>query len=110
MRSMVSYTKAAMERAVQEVILRAMAKRITWCATHIHTIHTIKAKRRDIHSGYGGESLNCGSKASGVVGVVYRNLFNFVRRYEKQISRIPLFPPVFPFRLSHAQELPAETR
>src|SRR3989441_9710019 len=32
MRSMVSYTKAAMERAmkVQEVILRAMAKRITW--------------------------------------------------------------------------------
>src|SRR6266540_724649 len=32
MRSMVSYPKAAMERAmkVQEVILRAMAKRITW--------------------------------------------------------------------------------
>src|SRR6202035_579913 len=32
MRSMVSYSKAAMERAmkVQEVILRAMAKRITW--------------------------------------------------------------------------------
>jgi hypothetical protein len=32
MRSMVSYTKAAMERAmkVQEVILRAMAKKITW--------------------------------------------------------------------------------
>jgi transposase len=32
MRSMISYTKAAMERAmkVQEVILRAMAKRITW--------------------------------------------------------------------------------
>jgi hypothetical protein len=32
MRSMISYTKAAMERAmkVQEVILRAMATRITW--------------------------------------------------------------------------------
>src|SRR3989442_15975961 len=32
MRGMVSYTQAAMERAmkVQEVILRAMAKRITW--------------------------------------------------------------------------------
>ncbi len=32
MRSMVSYSTAAMERAmkVQEVILRAMAKRITW--------------------------------------------------------------------------------
>jgi transposase len=32
MRSMISYTKAAMERAmkVQEVILRAIAKRITW--------------------------------------------------------------------------------
>src|SRR5580765_2734905 len=32
MRSMVSYSKTAMERAmkVQEVILRAMAKRITW--------------------------------------------------------------------------------
>src|SRR6266566_418711 len=32
MQSMVSYSKAAMERAmkVQEVILRAMAKRITW--------------------------------------------------------------------------------
>src|SRR5258708_37467125 len=32
MRSMVSYSKDAMERAmkVQEVILRAMAKRITW--------------------------------------------------------------------------------
>src|SRR5260370_36334387 len=32
MRSMVSYSKAAMERAmkVQEVILRAMAKKITW--------------------------------------------------------------------------------
>src|SRR3979411_1276549 len=32
MRSMFSYTKAAMERAmkVQEVILRAMAKKITW--------------------------------------------------------------------------------
>jgi hypothetical protein len=32
MSSMISYTKAAMERAmkVQEVILRAMAKRITW--------------------------------------------------------------------------------
>src|SRR5271170_8181667 len=32
MRSMVAYTKAAVERAmqVQEVILRAMAKRITW--------------------------------------------------------------------------------
>src|SRR3989449_5691872 len=32
MRSMVSYTKAATERAmkVQEVILRAMAKKITW--------------------------------------------------------------------------------
>src|SRR2546423_12757998 len=32
MRSMVFYSKAAMERAmkVQEVILRAMAKRITW--------------------------------------------------------------------------------
>src|SRR6202035_5574230 len=32
MQSMFSYTKAAMERAmkVQEVILRAMAKRITW--------------------------------------------------------------------------------
>ena len=32
MRSMISYTKAAMERAmkVQEVILRAMAKKITW--------------------------------------------------------------------------------
>src|SRR2546421_11091936 len=32
MRSMFSYPKAAMERAmkVQEVILRAMAKRITW--------------------------------------------------------------------------------
>jgi transposase InsO family protein len=32
MRSMISYTKAAMERAmkVQEVILRALAKRITW--------------------------------------------------------------------------------
>jgi transposase len=32
MQSMVSYTKAAMERAmkVQEVILRAMAKKITW--------------------------------------------------------------------------------
>jgi hypothetical protein len=32
MRSMVAYTKAAVERAmqVQEVILRAMAKRLTW--------------------------------------------------------------------------------
>jgi hypothetical protein len=32
MRSMIFYTKAAMERAmkVQEVILRAIAKRITW--------------------------------------------------------------------------------
>ena len=32
MRSMFSYTKAAVERAmkVQEVILRAMAKKITW--------------------------------------------------------------------------------
>ena len=32
MQSMVSYSKAAMERAmkVQEVILRAIAKRITW--------------------------------------------------------------------------------
>src|SRR2546430_15872765 len=32
MRGMVSYTQAAMERAmkVQEVILRALAKRITW--------------------------------------------------------------------------------
>src|SRR5580704_6526855 len=32
MRSMISYTKAAMERAmkVQEVILRALAKRIRW--------------------------------------------------------------------------------
>jgi len=32
MRSMVSYSKAAMERAmkIQEVILRAIAKRITW--------------------------------------------------------------------------------
>src|SRR6202045_2649273 len=32
MRSMIFYTKAAMERAmkVQEVILRALAKRITW--------------------------------------------------------------------------------
>src|SRR2546423_12223891 len=32
MRSMVSYSKAAMERAmkVQEVILRALAKKITW--------------------------------------------------------------------------------
>ena len=32
MRSMICYTKAAMERAmkVQEVILRAMAKKITW--------------------------------------------------------------------------------
>jgi hypothetical protein len=32
MRSMVAYTKAAVERAmqVQEVILRAMAKRMTW--------------------------------------------------------------------------------
>jgi hypothetical protein len=32
MRGMVSYTQAAMERAmkVQEVILRAMAKRIRW--------------------------------------------------------------------------------
>jgi hypothetical protein len=32
MQSMVSYSKAAMERVmkVQEVILRAMAKRITW--------------------------------------------------------------------------------
>ena len=32
MRSMESYSKAAMERAmkVQEVILRAMAKKITW--------------------------------------------------------------------------------
>src|SRR6266516_6395982 len=32
MRGMVSYTQAAMERAmkVQEVILRAMAKKITW--------------------------------------------------------------------------------
>ena len=32
MRSMFSYPKAAMERAmkIQEVILRAMAKRITW--------------------------------------------------------------------------------
>src|SRR5258708_32854671 len=32
MQSMISYTKAAMERAmkVQEVILRAMAKKITW--------------------------------------------------------------------------------
>src|SRR2546423_8320675 len=32
MRNMVSYSKAAMERAmkVQEVILRAMAKKITW--------------------------------------------------------------------------------
>jgi hypothetical protein len=30
---MVSYTQAAVERAmkVQEVILRAMAKKITWC-------------------------------------------------------------------------------
>ncbi len=35
MRSMVSYTKAATERAmkVQEVILRAMAKKITWVAS-----------------------------------------------------------------------------
>jgi len=33
MRSMDSYSKAAVERAVktQEVILRAMAKKITWC-------------------------------------------------------------------------------
>src|SRR5271169_4536988 len=32
MRSMISYTRAAMERAmkVQEVILRALAKKITW--------------------------------------------------------------------------------
>jgi hypothetical protein len=32
MRSMTSYTQAAMERAmkVQEVILRALAKKITW--------------------------------------------------------------------------------
>ena len=32
MRSMISYTQAAMERAmkVQEVILRALAKKITW--------------------------------------------------------------------------------
>jgi hypothetical protein len=32
MAGMISYTKAAMERAmkVQEVILRAMAKKITW--------------------------------------------------------------------------------
>src|ERR1700747_724850 len=33
MQGMVSYTQAAMERAmkIQEVILRAMAKKITWC-------------------------------------------------------------------------------
>ena len=60
MRSMVSYSKAAMERAmkVQEVILRAMAKRITWWqAAEIIGIsdrHMRRWRERNEEFGYDG--------------------------------------------------------
>ncbi|PYX57761.1 MAG: transposase, partial [Acidobacteria bacterium] len=60
MRSMVSYSKAAMERAkkVQEVILRAMAKRITrWQAAEIMGIsgrHMRRWRERYEEFGYDG--------------------------------------------------------
>src|SRR2546426_12479477 len=59
MRSMVSYSKAAMERAmkVQEVILRAMAKRITWWqAAEIMGISDRHMRRwRERHEKFGYE-------------------------------------------------------
>src|ERR1700680_4048999 len=56
MGGMISYTKAAMERAmkVQEVILRAMAKRITWW------------------------------QAAEIIGISERQMRRWHRRYEKQ--------------------------
>src|SRR5438445_13833104 len=60
MRSMFSYTQAAMERAmkVQEVILRAMAKRIRWWqAAEIMGIsdrHTRRWRERYEEFGYDG--------------------------------------------------------
>src|SRR5438046_9305937 len=60
MRSMVSYSKAAMERAmkVQEVILRAMAKRITWWQaaeiTGISDRHMRRWRERYEEFGYDG--------------------------------------------------------
>ena len=64
MRSMVSYSKAAMERAmrVQEVILRAMAKRITWWqAAEIIGIsdrHMRRWRERYEEFGYDGCSID----------------------------------------------------
>src|ERR1700681_4607632 len=61
MRSMISYTKAAMERAmkVQEVILRAMAKRITWWqAAEIIGISDRQMRRwRERYEGFGCRGL-----------------------------------------------------
>src|ERR1700681_3715408 len=61
MRSMISYTKAAMERAmkVQEVILRAMAKRITWWqAAEIIGISDRQMRRwRERYEGFGFRGL-----------------------------------------------------
>ena len=62
MRSVFSYTKAAMERAmkVQEVILRAMAKKITWWPaaenTGISDPHMRRWRERYEEFGYDGLS------------------------------------------------------
>src|SRR6202047_495244 len=63
MQSMVSYSKAAMERAmkVQEVILRAMAKKITWWqAAEIIGISDRQMRRwRERHEEVGFRGLVC---------------------------------------------------
>src|SRR2546426_12554538 len=61
MRGMVSYTQAAMERAmkVQEVILRAMAKKITWWqAAEIIGISDRQVRRwRERYEAFGYDGL-----------------------------------------------------
>src|SRR5271169_2620731 len=74
MRSMVAYTKAAVERAmqVQEVILRAMAKRITWWqAAEIIGISDRSMRRwreRYEQHGYDGSPLWDAERQAGAAG------------------------------------------
>ena len=73
-RSMESYPKAAVERAmkVQEVILRAMAKKITWIqAAYIARMSDRQIRDTVQHAGFLGREavyLRCGttSRASGI--------------------------------------------
>jgi transposase len=76
MRSMISYTKAAMERAmkVQDVILQAMAKKITWWqAAEILGIsdrHMRRWRERYVEEGYNGLfDRRCGKPSSRRVPV-----------------------------------------